>query len=85
MAPPKYERLQDAKRRCAADLGVPESALPSDSSFQKYRIWGTGPAFIKPKPNVVLYDYEAFREWTLARMTPRRSTAADAAARRQPA
>ena len=65
--------------------GISRGDLPSEATFAKWRCIGGGPPFVKPKPSVVLYDYEAFRAWMLARMTPKASTAADAAARRQTA
>ena len=87
MASPGSNRLRadEALTRFAARHDIARSDLPAPATLAKLRCIGGGPPFVKPKPSVVLYDYAAFENWLLARMAPKASTAADAAARRQPA
>ncbi len=78
-------RADEALVRFAHTHDISRGDLPSVATLAKLRCIGGGPPFVKPKPSVVLYEWPAFEQWLLARMTPKASTAADAAARRQTA
>ena len=78
-------RADEALARFAHLHDISRGDLPSVATLAKLRCIGGGPPFVKPKTSVVLYEWSAFEAWLLARMTPKASTAADAAARRQTA